>query len=137
MVAIRDRLPADDGLRPSFLGHILVELLLDDALIQADQARLDAYYKAIDGLDPEVVAWTVERMSGKPVPRLAELIPRFSEVRFLYDYAQDATLLFRLNNVMDRVKLTPLPVELAEWFPIARESVNQRVAELLDSNPDS
>ncbi|MDG2380781.1 MAG: hypothetical protein P8N76_03830 [Pirellulaceae bacterium] len=136
-VEIRDRLPPDDGLRPSFLGHILVELLLDDALIQADPAGLEAYYDAIDSLDPTMVAWTVERMTGKPVPKLALLMPRFSEVRFLYDYAQDAKLLFRLNNVMQRVKLAALPVELTEWFPIARRSVNQRVSELLNVDTHS
>lgn len=143
-VAIRDRLTPDDGLRPSFLGHILVELLLDDELIQNDPPMLDDYYAALDALDPDFVAWVVERISGKKVPNLARLIPRFSEERFLYDYAEDGKLLFRLNNVMQRVGLSQLPVELSQWFPEARSAVRQRVADLLDAdsitadaNPDT
>src|SRR3990172_12807151 len=45
---LRDRLPADDGFRPHFLGHILVEILLDAALIADEPRRLDEYYAALD-----------------------------------------------------------------------------------------
>ena len=131
-VAIRDRLPVDNGLRPSFLGHILVELLLDDLLIQSDPSRLDDYYRALDAVDPAFVTWVVEQISGKEVANLTYLIPRFSQERFLYDYAEDGKLLFRLNNVMQRVKLPQLPDELAEWFPEARQAVQKRAADLLD-----
>src|SRR6478672_2111985 len=52
-VEIRDALPGDEGFRPSFLGHILVELLLDAALAEENPARLDAYYVALTALDAE------------------------------------------------------------------------------------
>ena len=128
---IRDRLPQDDGFRPSFLGHILVELLLDATLIADDPAVLDRYYAVMDSLDPYVVNQTVNRMATRETGMLAFLIPRFSEERFLYDYAEDAKLLFRLNNVMRRVRLPALPAALAEFFPEARRLVQQRSAELL------
>src|SRR5437870_2879505 len=48
---LRDVLAADDGFRPHFLGHVLVEILLDAALIADDPARLQAYYRAIAGID--------------------------------------------------------------------------------------
>src|SRR5262245_57450005 len=41
---LRQRLPADEGFRPYFLGHILVEILLDAALIAEQPERLEAYY---------------------------------------------------------------------------------------------
>src|SRR6187549_1298898 len=37
-------LPPDDAHRPSFLGHIVTEILLDGVLIAADPGRLDEYY---------------------------------------------------------------------------------------------
>src|SRR6185436_16821304 len=37
---MRAILPEDDGFRPAFLGHILVELLLDAVLIQQQPQRL-------------------------------------------------------------------------------------------------
>ena len=131
-VDIRDRLPKDDGLRPSFLGHILVELLLDAELIRRDPARLDAYYRCMDQMDCEMIAWTVNQIATGPALKLAELIPRFSAERFLYDYADDAKLLYRLNNVMNRVRLSMIPDSLCDWFPHARQQVNRRVDELLD-----
>ncbi len=130
-VATRDRLPRDDGLRPSFLGHILVELLLDAELIRHDPGRLDAYYLGLEAMDVELVGWIVDKIATGPAQRLSELIPRFSAERFLYDYADDGKLLYRLNGVMHRVRLPPLPDSLCEWFPLARRRVSQRMPELL------
>jgi hypothetical protein len=128
---IRDHLPPDDGFRPSFLGHILVEILLDATLIEDQPAMLDRYYAVMDSLDPCVVNRAVNRMATQATGMLAFFIPRFSAERFLYDYAEDAKLLFRLNNVMRRVRLPALPETLAEFFPEARRLVRQRSAELL------
>ena len=85
-VLVRDALPPDDGLRPSFLGHILVELLLDAALIEEQVDQLDAYYKAVDEIDAKLVQSVVNRIATRSTEHLALLIPRFSAERFLYDY---------------------------------------------------
>ncbi len=130
--ALRDRLPRDDGMRPSFLGHILVELLLDAELIRSDPPLLDRYYESMDGVDPELVGWVVNQMASRPASELAAFIPLFSAERFLYDYGQDAKLLYRLNTVMRRVGLPVLPSALARWFPDARQQVRKRVSELLN-----
>ena len=50
-VAARDRLGAEAGFRPSFLGHILVEVLLDASLIADDPQRLETYYREIQSVD--------------------------------------------------------------------------------------
>jgi hypothetical protein len=130
-VEIRDILSPDDGFRPSFLGHILVELLLDDVLIQQNPSSLDAYYDVMNSLDEAKVAEIVNRMTTRPAARLAEFIRLFSAERFLYDYAEDATLLFRLNRVMRRVKLPELPDSVSDFFPSARDAVRQRSLELM------
>jgi hypothetical protein len=133
--SLRDELPGDAGLRPSFLGHILVELLLDAALIQSQPQQLRRYYETLDRLDAELIAWIVNRMAGRPAAQLAAFITRFSAERFLYDYAEDAKLLYRLNTVMRRVGLSALPNRLCDWFPAARQQVQQRQTELLDRTP--
>lgn len=130
-VLVRDALPGDEGFRPSFLGHILVELLLDRKLTEDEPDRLDRYYAALAALDPGRVENIVSRLATQPVPRLAELLPRFQGERFLYDYLDDAKLLTRLNHVMRRVKLPLLPPHLIELMPAMRERVNSRAAELL------
>ena len=136
-VAIRDQLPPDNGFRTSFLGHIMVELLLDAVLIQEDVKQLDYYYAAIRSLDAQIVTRAVNRMTTQPADGLAPLLPRFSDERFLYDYLEDGKLLWRLNQVMRRLKLPPLPESLTAWFPDARDEVRQHATELLSQPPSS
>jgi hypothetical protein len=128
---IRTILAGDDGYRPAFLGHILVELLLDAVLVEQQPEQLDAYYQALTAIEPELVEATVNRISLKPTDRLAPLLPRFLSERFLYDYAHDGKLLHRLNQVMRRVNLPPLPESLLGFFPEARQTVARRHKELL------
>jgi hypothetical protein len=127
---IRDLLKPDDGFRPSFLGHILVELLLDSTLIEQNPRRLDEYYAAVDSVDPAVITSAVTRISSRDV-NLTPWIPRFSAERFLYDYQDDAKLLTRLNHIMRRVQLPGLPPSLIQFFESARRAVHDRQSELL------
>ncbi len=63
--------------------------------------------------------------------RLARFIGLFINERFLDDYADDAKLLWRLNMVMNRVKLSQLPESLIDVLAEARKFVRNRAAELL------
>lgn len=135
-ILVRDALPPDQSLRPSFLGHILVELLLDAELIARHPEQIVAYYDALDALDPQAFTRALNRMTTKPADTLAALIPRFSAERFLYDYAEDGKLWKRLNAVMRRVRLPELPPEFVDVLAVARAWVQPRVDELL-TPPDS
>jgi hypothetical protein len=128
---LRERLPADDGFRPHFLGHILVEIMLDASLIAADPQRLEAYYAALDALDGPSVEEAVGRIGPRPATNLATFIDLFSRERFLWDYLDDAKLLFRLNQVMRRVTLPLLPLDLQATLAEARIVVDRRAHKLL------
>ena len=134
-VEIRDRLPGDEGFRPSFLGHILVELLLDACLAEEAPRRLDDYYAALAALDPAVTEHAISRLATQPTSRIALLVPRFIAERFLYDYLEDGKLLTRLNHVMRRVGLPQIPDALRELFPSMRNRVRQRQVDLLTPEP--
>lgn len=136
-VAIRDHLPPDDGLRPSFLGHILVEILLDAVLIAASGNLLEAYYDAMNSIDPARLEAAVNLIAARPTNRLAPLLPMFCRERFLSDYSDDSKLLVRLNQVMRRVRLATLPPEIIDLLPAARRAVAARRAELLCDEIDS
>ena len=112
-----------DGMRPSFLGHILVELLLDATLAADDPACVARYYAALEAVDPQLVARTVGEMAGVDALPLAGIIERFIDMRFLYDYAEDGPLTHRLNQVMRRVRLCELPRGFTEILPAARRLV--------------
>lgn len=130
----RDLLPRDDGFRPGFLGHILVELLLDDRLIGAAPGGLESYYQAFERLDADEVAAVAEHVAGRPIPRLGDFMRLFVESRFLCDYAEDAKLYLRLNQVMRRVGLPVLPAEFCELAPESRRVVAARQGELMRSD---
>ena len=138
-VKLRDLLPEDDSMRPSFLGHILVELLLDSHLHQAFPGRLEAYYQALDSVNPDVVQSAVNRITASaktrnPIPRtekLARLIPRFSAEKFLFDYCDGQKLLKRLNQVMHRAGLGEIPDDVLPFIEIARADVHAKMDELL------
>jgi len=133
-VKIRESLPGDEGFRPSFLGHILVELLLDAVLAEEQPQRLDDYYAALRALDPMATETAVNRLATKPTDRIAQLIPRFAAERFLYDYLEDGRLWVRLNHIMGRVGLPPVPDSLRELFPAMRQEVRERRRDLLMPN---
>ena len=132
-VACRDALPADEGFRPSFLGHILVEILLDAALIAEAPGELTDYYAVLHQVDPLVVESAVNRMRSPHdgTDKLAPLIAGFRDLRFLFDYSDDQKLLYRLNQVMRRVGLPVLPPSFAEILPSSRQLVLARKEELL------
>ena len=127
----RDVLVEPQGLRPAFLGHLLVEVLLDAALIVENPARLEDYFRLLEAVDPdrvqEVVNWTAQR----PTDRLAGMIRLFCRERILSDYLDDGKLLRRLNQVMRRVGLAEMPEGFVGLLPAARHLVERRKTELL------
>jgi hypothetical protein len=128
---LREVLGPDEGLRPSFLGHILVEILLDASLIARHGDRLEQYYEAVDAIDPVVIEAAVNRMAQKTAVRLAGFLPLFVRERFLSDYSDDGKLCYRLNQVMRRVRLPALPERLKDFLPEARRAVDARHMDLL------
>ena len=74
-------------------------------------------------------------MNGCDASGVAGLVTRFVELRFLYDYVEDETLLFRLNQVMRRVRLPELPAKMLEILPGARQLVADHRVALLTPRP--
>ncbi|MGW8256743.1 MAG: hypothetical protein ACWGMZ_04585, partial [Thermoguttaceae bacterium] len=131
-VRIRDALGGETGLRPSFLGHLLVELLLDAELIAETPERLEEYYFVLDRLDPGKIEAAVNRIVPRPTCRLVPFIELFRRERVLWDYLEDEKILKRLNQVMRRVRLDCLPESFVSLLPAARELVSGRKIELLE-----
>ncbi|MCC6511548.1 MAG: hypothetical protein IT423_20785 [Pirellulaceae bacterium] len=128
-VELREKLTVSH--QAGFLGHIAVELLLDAVLVEDIPIRLEAYYNALSQLDPRHVQVVANRLLPRPAERLDLLLPRFIAERFLADYADDRLLWRRLNHVMRRVGLEPLPETIIDWLATARVRVRQSADALL------
>jgi hypothetical protein len=127
----RETIGVGDGMRCSFLGHIVTELQLDGVLAERYPALLDQYYELMGEADAVAIQDCVNRMAAKQTERLAILIPKFHQEQFLRDYAEPARLRFRLNQVMLRVRLDQLPEVLEEALAESWRIVESRAEALL------
>ena len=130
----RGALPAEEGYAPSFLGHIVTEMLLDSVLIEQHPGRLEIYYALFRNLDCRLVQRTVNAMARNPTDRLTEFLPHFERERFLYDYQDAGLLLVRLNQVLQRVKLNTLPPQTISVLEQGRQLISEHVNALLPSD---
>ena len=89
----------------------------------------------LNSVSAETIQRCVNTITGKPTDRLVETIERFIELRFLYDYLDPQKLLGRVNQVLRRVRLAPLPDSVADWLPEASNLVESRRQNLL-TRPD-
>jgi len=117
-----------------FLGHVGMELLLDAALIARHPNQLEQYFAYLAGIDSSGVQAAVNRMTRVPTERLAWMIDEFREEQFLRDYLDDEQLRLRLNQVLWRVKLSPLPAVAVRLLGEARQIVSSRVGDLLPAD---
>ena len=134
-VEIREVLGGERGFRASFLGHIIIELLLDAFLAEQFPGRLEFYYTQVARVCPQALQERVNRFATRPTHKLVYYISKFLEIRFLFDYLNDSGLVFRLNNVLSRVKLPSLDDKILDWVPSARNRVYQRASDLLCDYP--
>ncbi len=136
-VVVRGALHEERGFRPSFLGHLLAEVLLDAALINKHPEALHRYYALLDAVCPERIQAAVNRMAPRPTSRLAPMIEAFREARILSDYAEDGKLMVRLNQVMVRVGCLPLHEGFAGILPAARRLMDGRWEALFEPWKDA
>ena len=108
-----------------------VKRLLDRLLIEKSPARLDDYYAQLNGLPADEIQVFVNTIAPREATRLSQLIQLFCEIQFLRDYLDHRQLLKRLNQVLQRVKLQPLPDSAESVLAQAWEIIQQRGWQLL------
>ena len=64
-LAARRALGDDPGFRPSILGHLLVEVLLDASLVARRGREVEAYYRALEAIDAAAVQQAVNAMAPR------------------------------------------------------------------------
>ena len=133
-VESRSLLGQDAGFRPGLLGHIIIELLLDAYLDTNFPGRLEAYYQAVQSVSPELVQQTVNRIAKHSTDKLTWYFDMFLRERYVFDYIDDQRMLYRLNRVFQRVRLSPIGTELDAWLPTVRRRVYDQADRLLGSH---
>jgi hypothetical protein len=134
-VELRETLTDEPGFRPGFLGHIIIELLLDGYLHEKNPGKMDLFYSFVADSDPEEIQDAVNRMATRPTDKLAKYFPVFLREKYLYDYGDDSRLMYRVNFVLKRVKLKPVGDDVLNWVPSARQRVYDSARDLLIDYP--
>ncbi|MEM7165434.1 MAG: hypothetical protein AAF581_08220 [Planctomycetota bacterium] len=128
---MRREFPQPKNFRASFLAHVLTELILDNTLIEGNATLIDRYYDALSMVSDDEIEAAIAQFAGRVPDRLRSCLQRFRESQFLKHYGDDAQLLRRLSQVVQRAGLPALPADFDRTFPAARRLVAERAAELL------
>ena len=127
----REHLGRDEQYHCGFLGHVGMELLLDGVLMEKYPTQFEEYWQILDAVDPFTVQTAVNCMAKSPTIRLAWFIDIYRREQFLRSYENDRALLHRLNQVLQRVKLSPIPDHAVDVVSSGRMLVQQRLRDLL------
>ncbi len=120
-----------DNFRAGFLGHIAMELLIDGVLTEHQPQALDDYYAVVESADGHRFQQLVNGFGARPTEALLPFLDRYLSEQFLRDYVDDERLLYRLNRVLARVRLPPLPHRARQVIGKGRTIVRERLPELL------
>lgn len=92
--------------RKFFIGHILLELVLDKVLINQHPGILDSYYGHFESLQPfREVRKSLQIAVGHELPNYERYMTRFLRRRYLYDYAEPEHISWLLRRILRRVRI--------------------------------
>lgn len=120
------------GIRPRFVAHLLVETLLDREIARRDPSSVERYYAALGALDPAAVEGAASSLTRSPPEGLGGLVSAFVRMRFVEDYADDARLSHRLDQVFRRTRQPLAGDAIRSVLPEASAVVVREASSLLD-----
>jgi len=92
--------------RKFFVGHILLELLLDKVLINLNPGILESYYGHFEALQPfRDIQRSIEIAVGHPVPNYETYLTKFLRKKWLYAYADAEHIAWILKRILRRVRI--------------------------------
>jgi hypothetical protein len=116
-------LPAMEGspVKPFFLGHIAVELILDSILITTRTIDVQNFYNHLHNCDDEVVREFFNAANLSEAGFFFTYFEKFKRDRYLERYAQSSQIAYALRRICMRVWQNP--------FTNAQESMMDEIVE--------
>lgn len=101
--------PATEGspVKPFFLGHIALELILDNLLITTHKVNVDAFYHHLESTKQEHLHsfWAVSKLPNPDV--FFNFWADFKHHRYLYSYIEATQVAYALKRICMRVWKDP------------------------------
>ena len=110
--------------RRFFVAHVLAELALDAALLRADPALGEQFYAMFAQADFNAVTRWAEHETGRPLPRLPDVLARFAASRYLLSYITDEGVATGLSRTCLRARQDSLEDDnFARLVPVVHAAV--------------
>ncbi len=132
-------LPAIEGspVKPFFLGHIALELILDNLLLTTNKVTADGFYDHLDGCDNDTVVDEFLAFAGlKNNAVFFKFYDGFKKNRYLHTYSETPKIAYALKRICMRVWKDPFTpdneAEMTEVLMAYRESLQDNFMDIFD-----
>jgi len=101
--------PAVGGspVKPFFLGHIAIELILDNLLITADKISVNAFYENLERCEIGIINEFLTFAGLKDTTDFFAFYENFKKSQYLYSYAETKEIAYALKRICMRVWKDP------------------------------
>ncbi len=102
-------LPAVKGspVKPFFLGHIALELILDNLLIATDKITVHSFYEHLHGCEDDVIEEFLLAAGMKNPEAFFRFFTHFKNEKYLHTYIETMKIAYALKRVCMRVWKDP------------------------------
>jgi hypothetical protein len=106
-------LPTIEGspVKPFFLGHIALELMLDNLLLTTKKVSADRFYDLLDGCEAPVITEFLTFAGLKNSAVFFKFYEDFKKSRYLFAYAETKEIAYALKKICMRVWKDPFTPE--------------------------
>lgn len=102
---------ATSPVKPFFLGHIAVELILDNLLLTTGKITVDDFYDHLKGCDNTIIEEFLVAAGIKDTTRFFRFYEGFKKDGYLHTYAETQQIAYALKRICMRVWENPFTIE--------------------------
>jgi hypothetical protein len=116
-------------IRPSFVAHISLELMLDSLLLTENVVDPDQFYDAISGADRSALNQFLMLNNADNPDLFFGFLDEFIEARYLHSYREAHQIMYAINRICLRIWDDPLSetqkLQLTSILPEYQEKLQQ------------
>jgi hypothetical protein len=109
-VSIKDSI-LGSPVKPFFLGHISLELLLDNLLLSENLIDVEVFYKLINEVDDQILKKFINLNQIEDTDRFFYFFDIFKKEKYLYNYSNPEKITYALRRICMRLWQNPFTEE--------------------------
>ncbi len=109
-LVLRDILK-DSPVKPFFIGHISLELLLDSLLITEKLISVDVFYQHLNAIEKEELDLFLNLNKINDKDQFYKFFTNFKKERYVYSYADESKIAYALRRICMRIWENPFSLE--------------------------